>query len=243
MSTGSLGRVTETEVRGQRGRLRARLVDLDRDVTGQQDADPGHRAEERPGSDDPVAVLDYLQPQPFRSDQHVHGARAFFPGFTPWSLTGTLLPSAVTIPPPCSSPGIRFMTPTKLGDKRRGRLLVQLVRRGDLLQLAVAHDPDAVHVNHHGDRDDDDHAQAERLADILLPGDDVAVQERADLDRGQRDGPVGQRLGGGVGGQGAAEQQQHAAQERGQQHRAAHEAPVIPGPRVQVLGGLPPGRP
>src|SRR5215468_1768271 len=44
-------------------------------------------------------------------------------------------------------------------------------------------------VDQHRDRDDDHHAQAERLADVLLAGDDVAVQERPDLDRGQRDGP------------------------------------------------------
>jgi hypothetical protein len=55
-------------------------------------------------------------------------------------------------------------------------------------------------------------------------------------------GTGGQGFGGGVGGQGAAEQQQHAAQEGGQQYRAADMTPVVPGARAQVLGGLPPRR-
>jgi phosphoglycolate phosphatase len=58
----------DRRTRGQRGRLRARLIDLHGDVTGQQDADPGHRPEEGLGGHDPVAVLRDLQPQPFRPD-------------------------------------------------------------------------------------------------------------------------------------------------------------------------------
>ena len=59
----------------------------------------------------------------------------------------------------------------------------------------------------------------------------------------QRDRAGGQRLGRRVGRHGAAEQQQHAAQERRHQHRAADVAPVLPAARAQVLRGLPPGRP
>ena len=63
----------ETDVPGaSAGGFGARLVDLDGDVAVQQDADPGHRAEEVPGGDDPVAVLGDLHCQSFRPHQHVH---------------------------------------------------------------------------------------------------------------------------------------------------------------------------
>jgi phosphoglycolate phosphatase len=62
----------DRRARGQRGGFGARLVDLEGDVALQQDADPGHRAEEVPGGDDPVAVLGDLHRQSFRPHEHVH---------------------------------------------------------------------------------------------------------------------------------------------------------------------------
>ena len=62
----------DRRTRGQRGGLGTRLVDLDGDVAVQQDADPGHRAEEVPGGHDPVAVLADLHRQSFGPHEHVH---------------------------------------------------------------------------------------------------------------------------------------------------------------------------
>ena len=92
-STGSGGSDhRDRRARGQRGGLGARLVDLDGDVAGQQDADPGHRAEEVPGGHDPVAVLADLHRQSFRPHEHVaHRRRRSRPGSRP--LTGTVPPS------------------------------------------------------------------------------------------------------------------------------------------------------
>ena len=108
----------DRRARGQRGGFGAGLVDLDGDVAGQQDADPGHRAEEGPGGHDPVAVLHDLHRQPFRPHEHVH--RPIAAGGTLAGLGRLLVldrhgaaehgyrPGSAA----CSSPGIRFMTPT-----------------------------------------------------------------------------------------------------------------------------------
>jgi hypothetical protein len=95
MSTGSTGRVTETDVPGGQGSgFGTWLVDLDRDVAGEQHADPGHRAEEGPGRHDPVAVLDELHLQPFGPHEHVYrpfdlvAAEGLGRALTPWPRAG-----------------------------------------------------------------------------------------------------------------------------------------------------------
>ena len=118
------GNVTDDRrARGQRGRLGARLVHLDRHVAGQQDADPGHRAEEGPGGHDPVAVLHDLHRQPFRPDQHVHRPSSPGPGLgCAASSTGTVAPSTATVPSPVSSAGNPVHDADELGHERGGRV-------------------------------------------------------------------------------------------------------------------------
>jgi hypothetical protein len=78
--------------------------------------------------------------QPFGPDQHVYRRRAPSRGLP---LTGTLPPSTVTVPPPAARRD-PVHGADELGHERGGRVGVQLVGRGDLLQLALPHDADPV---------------------------------------------------------------------------------------------------
>ena len=74
--------------------------------------------------------------------------------------------------PPSSSPGRKFMVPTKAGREAAQRLAVDLERRADLLDIALVHHADAVGDRQRlllvvGDVDGGDAEAALDVADIL----------------------------------------------------------------------------
>jgi hypothetical protein len=134
-----MGRVTATDVPGgQGGGLGAWLVDPHGDITGEEHADPGHRAEEGPGRHDPVAVLGGLHLQPFGPHEHVH--RPFDP-FDPFDPCGFVAAKRLSRPPdrhgaaehvhrPAASQlaGNPVHDADELGDERGGGVGVKLIR-------------------------------------------------------------------------------------------------------------------
>ncbi len=62
----------------------------------------------------------------------------------------------------------------------------------------------------------------------------------ADLDRHQVQSAAGQGVGGGVGAEGVAEEQDHRAQDRRHQDRQGDEPPVLQAEAPQILGRLTP---
>ena len=110
-------------------------------------------------------------------------------------------------------------------------------RKGDVAERPV---PD--HCNHldvrrctttyerAGHEHDHDHPETERVAEVDLVGDDVALQQLADRQRHERDDAGRQHLGGRVGGEGVHEQHHQGGDKRRREDRQPDLQPV--GPRV-----------
>ena len=89
---------------------------------------------------------------------------------------------------------------------------------------------------------DEHQPEGQGLAHVLLPGDDVAVEEAADLEGRQGEGPGGQGVGRGISGQAETKNEQRGAEDGGHEHRDPDVAPVLPGVGTEVLRRLVPGR-
>ncbi|QTK80965.1 hypothetical protein AT6N2_C3520 [Agrobacterium tumefaciens] len=137
-----------------------------------------------------------------------------------------------------ASSGRNWSCRSAAGRNRAGRKSARPRRRNASFQppFAAGAQPDIKCV---GDAGHDDHAEGERVTEMRIAKNVAAdlrkKQDRHDIERG-----AGQRDSGRDGAEGVGEKQRHGSEQRGQQDREGHHAPILKTGRAENFRSLAP---